>query len=162
MGGKQTWGRKHIFLCVAILTFLIPLGCNFKIVRVKDEDAMRRLESGRRLLAQGNYEGAFGQFQTVIVLSPQASPADEALFCTGLIYAYPGNPGKNDAKSASYFKKLIKDFPQSPFREPAKILIGMLQDDDRLNQTIEKLNQIIEESKKVDIQLEEKRKDTAK
>ena len=162
MGGKQNRGRKYICLCVAILIFLIPLGCNFKIVRVKDEDAMRCLESGRRLLAYGNYEEAFSQFQKAISLSPQASPADEALFCTGLIYAYPGNPGKNDAKSASYFKKLIKDFPQSPFREPAKILIGMLQDDDRLNQTIEKLNQIIEESKQVDIQLEEKRKETAK
>ncbi len=161
MGGKQA-RRKHICLCVAILIFLSPLGCNFEIVRRENEDIVQHLESGRRLLAHGNYEGASKQFQTVIALSPQAPPADEALFCMGLIYAYPGNPGKNYAKSASYFQKLIKDFPQSPSREPAKILIGMLQDNERLNQTVEKLSKIIEESKKVDIQLEEKRKETAK
>ncbi len=98
----------------------------------------------------------------MISVSAQASPADEALFHMGLICAHSGNPRKDYEKSASYFKKLIKDYPQSPFREPAKILIGMLQDNDRLNRTIERLSQIIEQSKRVDIQLEEKKKETAK
>jgi outer membrane protein assembly factor BamD (BamD/ComL family) len=157
MGGKQTRGREHICLCVAILIFLSLLGCNFKAVHKRE--AARHLEYGRQLLVQKNYEDALREYQKVISISPQAPPADEALFYIGLICAHPGNPRKDYEKSASYFKKLIKEFPQSPSREPARILIGMLQDIESLNRTIERLSHIIEESKRVDIQLEEKKKE---
>jgi hypothetical protein len=57
---------------------------------------------------------------------------------------------------------LIKDYPQSPWSEQAKIWTAVLQENEKLNQTIENLNQVIEKSKKVDIQIEEKKREYAK
>ncbi|MGZ3604822.1 MAG: hypothetical protein ACXU9P_07665 [Thermodesulfobacteriota bacterium] len=46
--------------------------------------------------------------------------------------------------------------------EQAKIWTGILQENEKLSQTIQKLNQVIEESKDVDIQIEEKKREKAK
>ena len=80
----------------------------------------------------------------------------------GLIYAHPGNPKRDYGKSLSYFKKLMKDYPQSPWSELAKAWTGMIQENERLNQTVEKLNQTIEKSKQVDIEIEEKKREKGK
>ena len=94
---------------------------------------------------------------------------DETLFSMGLIYAHAGNPKKDLGKSLALFKKLIKDHPQSLFAEHAKMWMGILQENEKLNQaieksnqTIEKLNQVIEKSKQVDIEIEEKKREKAK
>jgi lipid II:glycine glycyltransferase (peptidoglycan interpeptide bridge formation enzyme) len=54
------------------------------------------------------------------------------------------------------------DYPQSALAEQARIWIGMLQENEKLNQTIQKLNLVIEESKRVDIEIEEKKREKAK
>jgi tetratricopeptide (TPR) repeat protein len=117
---------------------------------------------GQKLLARGDYEGSLRENQRVLSLSPNVPPGDEALFNTGLIYAHPGNPQKDFTKSLSIFKKLMKDHPQSPWAEQAKIWVEVLQENERLNQTIQKLNQVIEKSKQVDIEIEEKKKEKAR
>jgi len=125
-------------------------------------EAYQSLHRGRGLLAQGDYEGALMENQRVLSLSGQDPPGDEALFNIGLIYAHPGNPKKDYGKSLTFFKKLTKDHPQSPWVEQGKIWTGMLQENEKLNQTIQKLNQVIEESKQVDIEIEEKKREKAK
>ena len=62
----------------------------------------------------------------------------------------------------NYYKKLMKDYPQSSWSELAKIWTGMLQENERLTQTVDKLNQTIEKSKQVDIEIEEKKKEKGK
>ena len=44
----------------------------------------------------------------------------------------------------------------------AKDWTGMLRENDRLKQAVEKLNQTIEKSKQVDIEIEEKRREKGK
>jgi hypothetical protein len=56
----------------------------------------------------------------------------------------------------------MKDYPQSPFAEQAGIWVRILQESEKLSQTIQKLNQVIEESKQVDIEIEEKKREKAK
>ena len=132
-------------------------------VRVEEKkEACRPLLSGRELLVQGRYDEALKELQKALAASPRHSLEDEALFLTGVIYAHPGNPKRDHGKSLSHFKKLSKDYPQSPWTELAKIWIQMLQDNDRLNQTVEKLNQTIEKSKQVDIEIEEKKREKGK
>ncbi|HUT83648.1 MAG TPA: hypothetical protein VMX95_03280 [Thermodesulfobacteriota bacterium] len=86
-----------------------------------------------------------------------------------MIYAYAGNPKKNYGKSLSSFKKITEDYQQSPLFEQAKILITILQENEKLDQTlgklnqeIEILNQMIEKSKQVDIEIEEKKREKGK
>jgi hypothetical protein len=107
-----------------------------------------------------SFEGAMEN--QVLSLSGQNPPVDEALFNIGMIYAHPRNPKKDYAKSLTFFKKLIKDHPQSPRVEQAKIWTGMLLENEKLNQNVQKLNHMIEESKQVDIEIEERKREKVK
>jgi tetratricopeptide (TPR) repeat protein len=128
----------------------------------EEREARRPLLNGRELLLLGKYEEASQETQRLLSASPRHHLEDEALFQMGLIFIHPGNPKKDYGKSMNYFKKLIKDFPQSSWSELAKIWTGMLQENERLSQTVDKLNQTIEKSKQVDIEIEEKKKEKGK
>jgi len=115
------------------------------------EEAGQRLARSQKLLAQGNYEGAVGEGQRVLASTDLRSSKDEALFNLGLIYAHSGNPQRDIQKSLEYFKKLIKNYPKSPFVEQAKIWVGILEENEELNYVIQKLKQVdidIEEMKR--------------
>jgi tetratricopeptide (TPR) repeat protein len=96
-------------------------------------EAKGSLRRGNRLLAQGNYEGALNEYQRVLSLSSQKPPEDEALFNIGLIYANSRYPKRDYTKSMSYFIKILNDYPQSPFVEQAKIWVGVLYENERIN-----------------------------
>ena len=116
----------------------------------------------QKLLAHGDYEAALKENQKALSLSGNRLPGDEALFNMGLIYAHSGNPKKDYGKSLSFLRKLLKDYPQSPRAERTKIWIEMLQENQKLNQAVEELNRAIEKSKQVDIEIEEKKRETTK
>ena len=126
------------------------------------EEARESLVNSQKLLAQGNYEGALKENQRVLSLYGQHILGHEALFNMGLIHAHPGNPKRDNGKAIFFFNKLTKDFPQSPFADQARIWLGMLLENQRLNQTVEKLQEMIEESKRVDIEIEERKKEKGK
>jgi tetratricopeptide (TPR) repeat protein len=142
----------------------------------KSEESRETLLQAQRLFAQGDYEGALRENGKILSQSLHAPPEDEALFNIGLVYAAPGYPKKDYGKSRHFFKRLMKDYPQSLWAEPARVWAGMLQENERLNQMIEKLNQtietqnqtveklnhVIEKSKQVDIEIEEKKRGKAK
>jgi lipid II:glycine glycyltransferase (peptidoglycan interpeptide bridge formation enzyme) len=128
------------------------------VVQENDEGALK--ENQRALaLDEGASEGPPKENRQVVALADQKDREDETLFKTGLFYATSGNTKKDYAKSLHFFKKLIKDFPQSSLVEPAKILLALLQENEKLKQSIENLNQMIEKSKQVDIQIEEKKRE---
>jgi tetratricopeptide (TPR) repeat protein len=126
------------------------------------EEARESLVNSQKLLAQGNYEGALKENQRVLSLYGQHILGHEALFNMGLIHAHPGNPKRDNGKAIFFFNKLTKDFPQSPFADQARIWLGMLLENQRLNQTVEKLQEVIEESKRVDIEIEKRKKEKGK
>jgi TolA-binding protein len=125
-------------------------------------DHSESLLLAKRLLERQDFDGALKENQKVLALSGMTPPGDEALFNMGLVYAHFGNPKKDYGKSQVIFKKLLKDYPQSLMAEQAKIWIGILQENEKLNQTVQKLHQTLEEAKKVDIEIEEKKREKAK
>ncbi len=118
-------------------------------------EARELLARSQRLLAQGDFDGALAESQKVVAQSSHRPPEDEALLTIGLIYAHAGNPKKDPAKSADTLRRLMKDYPKSPFTEQAKILLSLLQEN-------EKLIGVIEKSKQVDIEIEEKKREKKK
>jgi TolA-binding protein len=80
----------------------------------------------------------------------------------GLILAHPGNSKKDYAKSLALFKRLMKDHPRSPWTEQAQAWVGVLQENEKLSRSIEELSRVIEKSKQVDIEIEEKKREKAK
>jgi tetratricopeptide (TPR) repeat protein len=144
-----------------------------KIDQSKSEEHLRL---GQKLLARGDFEGSLKEHQKALSLSGENRPGDEALFQIGVIYAHPDNPKKDYEKSLDQFKRLIKNYPESPRLDEARIWAGILQEhqklkqandrlsqaNEKLNQSIENLNQLIQKSKQVDIQIEEKKREKTK
>lgn len=123
------------------------------------EETRESLRRGQEALAQSDYEGSLNEYQRVLILSPGRRPADEALFYMGLIYAHPGNPKKDYAKALGSFRSLIRDYPQSRRIEQAKVWVGVLEANEKLTQANEKLSEMLERLKKVDMEIEQKRRE---
>jgi outer membrane protein assembly factor BamD (BamD/ComL family) len=182
MGRKRTGTGKHVHFCIAILTCLLLSQCaaldrSPLVQRLLPRDESRqRLIRAQKLLVQGDYEAALEENQKVLSLSANNPPGDEALCYMALIYAHPGNPKRDYVKSIATFKRLIKEYPQSAWAEQAKIwaqvmqesenakrvAVAVSQENDKLRQENDKLKRIIEESRKVDMEIEEKKREKAR
>jgi tetratricopeptide (TPR) repeat protein len=133
------------------------------------DEARQHLVQAQKLLAQGDYEAALEENQKVLSLAANGPRGGEALFNMGLIYAHPGNPKRDYMKSVSLFKKLIKDYAQSLYAERAKVWVQIIQESENakraaatLTQENDKLKHMIEESRKVDVEVEEKKREKAR
>ncbi len=139
----RTW--KHVFLCIASITFLLFSGCaTLKELNTKYY-AQKKLLHSKELLAKGDYKGALEENRKVLSLFVKGPPGDEALFNIGLIYSHYKNPEKDYKKSIKYFTKLINNYPQSPLIEQTRIWRDVLN--------------VIEKAKQVDIEIEKKKKE---
>ena len=192
MGRKRTGARKHLYFCIANLIFLTSLGCATSektIERIEVEVAtLKPSEEGvqakpvaserpklmeptptelipvgahvpvlraKKLFSQGDYEGSLKENEKALSLSNGKPPADEALFNMGLIYVHFANPRKDYGKALGFLKRLMKEYPQSPWTEEAKVWVAVLQEN-------EKLSEMIEKSKQVDIEIEEMKRKNGK
>ena len=144
------------------MIFISLAGC----ATLKEMEAKREtreyLITAQKLLDQGDYEGSLKENQKALSLYDNVPPGDQALFNAGLIYAHYGYPKRDYQKSLDHFRRLLKVFPQSPYAGQAKIWIGILQENERLNREIEELNKTIKKSKEVDIDIDEKKKELSK
>lgn len=152
----------YLYLSIACMIFISLAGC----ATLKEMEAKRETREyftmAQKLLDQGDYEGSLRENEKVLSLYDNIPPGDEALFNIGLIYAHYGYPKRDYKKSLYLFKRLVKMFPQSSLVGQAKIWIGILQENERLNREIEELNKTIKKSKQVDIEIGEKRKELSK
>jgi hypothetical protein len=117
--------------------------------------AAEQVRRARRLMAWKDFESALKVNQRVLSLAGKQPPADEALFNIGLIYVHAENPKRDTGKSMLCFQKLAKDFPESLWAEDAKTWVGILQEN-------AKLREMIEKAKQVDITVDEKKREIAR
>jgi TolA-binding protein len=145
MGGKRTGTGKHLYGLLACLIVLLPAACAPLGNWPGGSDAYGHLRRIEPLMAQHDFDGALREGQEVLALSPKGPPADEALFDMALVHVHFANPRKDHRKAAGLFSRVVKEFPDSPRVEEAKIWMGVLE-------AIEKARQVdadIEERKKV-------------
>jgi tetratricopeptide (TPR) repeat protein len=121
----------------------------------RPQPALERLERAAQLFKQGDYDGSLKENQRVLSHAGKNLPGDRALFNMGLIYADRENPKKDHEKSLLFFNKIISDYPQSPLVEEAKLWVRVLREN-------EKLREVIEKFKEVDIAVEEKKREKAR
>lgn len=174
MGRKRTGTGKYVFLCSTLLTCLLISSCasldGSVVGRLLPQyESQQHLVEAQKRFAQGDYETALEQNQKALSLSANNPPGDEALYNIALIYAHPGNQKKDYVKSIAYLKRLIKEYPQSPWTDQGKIWVRVIQESEnakRLAATVtqenDKLKKMIEESRKVDMEIEEKKRETAR
>jgi outer membrane protein assembly factor BamD (BamD/ComL family) len=117
----------------------------------------------------GQYDASINENIKVLSIAPNGPPGDEAIFTIGLIYAYPKYQKKDHGKAVTSLTKIIKEYPQSRWSGHAKILLDIIQENEKLkrvsaeaNQENEKLKNMFEQSKKVDLEVEEKKREKAR
>ena len=167
MGGKQSRGRNKVYLCVAALIFLAPLACALGRMDVimtdtTGEEARAHLDLGRKFLSGGNYKSALEETAKVLTLAGKDIPVGEALFYTGLIHAHPANPARDYGKSLLSFEKMLKEYPENPLAEQAQTILGLIQENIRLNRAMERLSNGIAEQKKMNSGSEQRQAEQAK
>jgi tetratricopeptide (TPR) repeat protein len=102
------------------------------------------LSSAKKLLEQGDFDGSLKRSQRGLSLSGRNIPGDEALFTMALVYVHYRNPKKDYAKAIGLFERIPKEYPESHLADQARSWVDVLQ--------------VIEKLKKVDIDIEEKKK----
>jgi TolA-binding protein len=106
------------------------------------------ISAAAALLARGDIEGALRENQKALTLAGKKPPGDMAIYNMGLIYLHYKNAQRNYEKARTQFERIVKEYPDSPLLEEAKIWSGVLQ--------------VIEKLKQVDIEIEEKKKELSR
>ncbi len=103
----------------------------------------------RKLFDLGDYAGSLEETQKILSRSSNNGPRDHALFTMGLIYTHAENPQRDLEKALYSFRTVLKEYPQSPLAGEAKVLVGVLQENEKLTQVIQKFKQENEELSQV-------------
>jgi SMC interacting uncharacterized protein involved in chromosome segregation len=84
----------------------------------------------------------------------------------GLIWAHPDNPQRDYNKALKCFRRLVRDFPRSALEEKARVWIGAIDELTRresqikdLEETVSALKKRLNALKKIDISVEEKKRE---
>jgi hypothetical protein len=91
-----------------------------------------------------------------------------------MISAHSGNPKKNYTRALSYFRTVVKEYPQSQMSEPVKTWIQVLEEHQKMSeekrllmrereslvQEKEKLKYANEKSRQLDVEIEKRRRET--
>ena len=175
MGRKCTGSGKYIYICIAFLICFVISGCVASVENVETQTTQRDVPRWRFLKADDSQED-----QKNLLSSEKISSNDEVLFNTGISYADPGNSTKDYNKSITTFKKLITEHPKSTWAYRGHVISEILQENAKLRkqgtdlpqenaklrkqgtdlpQENAKLKEIIEQSKKVDIEIEQKKRE---
>lgn len=121
--------------------------CKSQLEEVKSDprlltaDLMAR---NHKLWVQNDFDRAVEENQAILAKYGNKPPADEALYALGFIYAQTNNPKKDQTKAILFFKRLLRETPQSLRAEEARAWVEIIE--------------LWERSKQIDLEIEKKRK----
>jgi len=149
MGRKYSRKRKHFFLYIAcwISLLLAGTGCAPYYNLYNDEPfSLDQYSEANQLLLQAKLSFSGGDFLTSLKKSQEMlnrfpqKYGSHALYMMGLIYANPENTYVNYEISIHFFKKLVKEYPDSVFKDKAKIWIWLLNQNMDYAEKVDKKN----------------------
>ena len=95
-----------------------------------------RLDSGDAHFRQGRYERAIEDYEAYIENNPESEIRDRILFNMGLSRALSPGPGRNWSGAKDTLNRLVRDFPDSGYRNPAELILGLISEVEQLNQDV--------------------------
>ena len=142
MGRKHIGKRQCFYFCIACLIIAIFSGCaSFSDIRNR-KAANDHLQKGQLSFEQGDFSEAAEENRKVLTLIDRRDPADRALFNLGIIYAHQDNSDRDYSKSVELFKRILKEYPDSPLYNHAKVWYFLLNDSIKSKIQIEDLSSI--------------------
>ncbi|MCJ7538298.1 MAG: hypothetical protein MUO88_01410 [Desulfobacterales bacterium] len=149
MGRKYSRQRKHFFLYIAcwISLLLAGTGCvPYYNLYNEEPFSLDQHSEANQLLLQAKLSFSGGDFLTSLKKSQEMlnrfpqKYGGHALYMMGLIYANPEYTYVNYEISIHFFKKLVKEYPKSVFKDKAKIWIWLLNQNMDYAEKIDKKN----------------------
>lgn len=114
----RTGGRLRLLLSGIVMTPMLITGCgHFN----ESYQARPTFVEANDLFTKGSYEASLGKYREIAEKYP--TTADRVLFEMGIIYAYPKNEQKDYRKSLESFQKLLKEYPESAYRQNSEAMI---------------------------------------
>ena len=154
MGRKYSRQRKHFFLYIACwISFLLAgTGCAPYYNLYNDEPfSLNQYSEANQLLLEAKLSFSSGDFSTSLKKNQEMlnrfpqKYGSHALYMMGLIYASPENTYVNYEISIHFFKKLVKEYPESVYKDKAKIWIWLL------NQNMDYAEKVDKKNKRIDL-----------
>jgi len=126
----SSFGPFKFGICLMVATVLLSGCSHFNDGR----QAKTTFAEANDLFHQGSYTASLDKYSEIIDKYP--ATADRALFEMGFIYAHPKNEQKDYRKSLECFQKLIKDYPESVYRQNSEMMIFNIRNVALKDQTI--------------------------
>jgi len=126
----RSFGPFKFCICLIVAPMLLS-GCSHYNDR---RQVKTTFAEANDLFYQGSYTASLEKYSGIIDKYP--AMADRALFEMGIIYAHPKNEQKDYRKSLECFQKLIKDFPESVYRQNSEMMIFNIRNVALKDQTI--------------------------
>jgi hypothetical protein len=115
--------------------------------------APNSFEMGESSFKSGDYPKAARYFEEYYKTGTKSENRDMALFYLGLSRALSNNANRNLRRADEALRRLISEFPTSPFRVPAEIILGLQAQVDGLQSDLKekeaKIKQLSEELQKL-------------
>jgi Tetratricopeptide repeat len=116
------------------------------------------LDLANRAFISGSYDEAVRGYEDYLrTTSPGSGQRDDALFHLGLIYATRPAPATDWTRAISTFKQLIDEYPNSPLKSQANLILSLRADLDQAagdvkqrDQKIRQLTTELDRLKKID------------
>jgi tetratricopeptide (TPR) repeat protein len=121
--------------------------------------APSNLEVGEMNFHVGNYRQAARSFEAYLNSSPKSKSRDQALFYLGLSRILASDSSRDPHQAEVAFKRLITEFPTSPYRKEAEYILGLQAQIERLrsdvkerDDRIKRLSEELQKLKEIDLQ----------
>ena len=101
-----------------VITPLLIFGCSCFDDRLQ---ARPIFQEANDFFNQGEYGASLIKYEQIIEKYPSA--ADRGLFEMGIIYAHPKNEHKDYNQALECFQRLVKEYPDSEFRQNSQMMI---------------------------------------
>ena len=154
MGRKFSQQRKHFFLYIACwISFLLAgTGCvPYYNLYNDDPFSFQQNSEANQLLLEAKLSFSSGDFLTSLKKNQEMlnrfpqKYGEHALYMMGLIYANPGYTYVNYDISIHFFEKLVKEYPESVFKNKAETWISLL------NQNMDYAEKVDKKNKRIDL-----------
>lgn len=108
---------------------------------------------------EGKYKQAAQSFEAFLSSTPKSADRDRALFHLGMARALAKDSSRDLRQAEAAFRRLIAEFPQSPYRDPAELILGFQDQIEKLradvrerDERIKRLSDELQKLKEIDMQ----------
>jgi len=132
-------GSSRLYALLGISLLLVAPACGKRSRTPPTQPPPNYLELGETYFDTGDYPSAIKSFNTYLKDRAGAPDADRALFRLAMAYGVAEAPAQDLPKGMQLLQQLVKQYPSSPFKPPAMLLIRLQDEVTKLKDDVTKL-----------------------